>query len=278
MKSNLLLAIATCTILLFSCKKDSSSSAAANDEISEEVLGQIRAQGFSSDGVIKMKGGYIVENDIFLSNEQLKATPNIGPDIRVGEEEQYRTTNLIKKLPRTITVSMNYPNHVALLTTATDTAIARYNALNLRLKFQRVSGVGDIDIIGADLGGSILGGIVLGQSSGFPNKAGNPATPITLNSHEGVFTDNTDVKWLATVIAHEMGHTIGFRHTDYKNRRFSCGFTFPWNEGAAGVGAVYIPGTEKKPKDPGSWMLACTDGTDRPFNPNDIIALNYLYK
>ena len=263
--------------LLFSCKKENASSTNSNG-IPDEVLNQIRVQGFSTDGVIKANGGYIVENDIFLSNEQLQKEPNIGPDIRVGEEEQYRTTNLIKGLPRTITVSMNYPNHVALLTAATDTAIARYNALNLRIKFQRISGVGEIDIVGADLGGPVLGGVVLGQSSGFPSKAGNPASPITLNSHDGVFTDNTDVQWLGTILAHEMGHTIGFRHTDYKNRRYSCGLTFPWNEGTAGVGAIYIPGTEKTPKDKGSWMLACTDGTDRPFNPNDIIALKYLYK
>ncbi len=273
MKLNMFLSAAALSLLLFSCKKDSQTSGSAGD-IPEEVLSQIRAQGFSSDNVIKSDGGYIVENDIFLSAEQLTAPPNIVPDIRVGEEEQYRTTNLIKKLPRTIKVSMNYPNNVALFTAATDSAIARYNALNLRIKFQRVSGVGDIDIIGEDLGG----GGVLGQSSGFPNKAGNPASPITLNSRQGTFTNNTDVQWLATVIAHEMGHTIGFRHTDYKNRRYSCGFSIPWNEGKAGVGAVYIPGTEKTPKDPGSWMLACTDGTNRPFNPNDVIALNYLYK
>ncbi len=277
MKLNAFISAAAFGLLLFSCKKENNTSS-DSAAIPNEVLSQIKAQGFSTDNVIKADGGYIVENDIFLSNEQLTKTPNIGPDIRVGEEEQYRTTNVIKNLPRTVTVSMNYPNHVALLTAATDSAIARYNALNLRLKFQRISGVGQIDIIGKDLGGATGGFITLGQSSGFPTNAGNPASPITLNSHDGVFSDNTNVQWLGTIIAHEMGHTIGFRHTDYKNRRYSCGFTFPWNEGTAGVGAVYIPGTEKTPQDPGSWMLACTDGTNRPFNPNDKIALNYLYK
>ena len=120
------------------------------------------------------------------------------------------------------------------------------------------------------------GGGVLGRSSGFPDAYGNPALIITLNSQPGTFGSNPSVKWLGTIIAHEMGHTIGFRHTDYRNRAFSCG-GLRSNEGQAGVGAIWIPGTPTGPQDPGSWMLACTDGSNRPFNPNDIIALNFLY-
>ena len=38
-----------------------------------------------------------------------------------------------------------------------------------------------------------------------------------------------------------MGHCIGFRHTDYMNRAYSCGGS-PANEGASSVGAILIPG------------------------------------
>ena len=38
------------------------------------------------------------------------------------------------------------------------------------------------------------------------------------------------------VITHELGHTIGFRHSDYYNRAISYGSG--GNEGDAGVGAV----------------------------------------
>ena len=89
----------------------------------------------------------------------------------------------------------------------------------MRLTFQRVSSGGNIVVKGADLG---TGGI-LGQSSGFPTSTGNPATPITINNHPGTFGSNPSVNWLATIVAHEMGHTIGFRHTDYFNRAYSCG-------------------------------------------------------
>jgi hypothetical protein len=74
-----------------------------------------------------------------------------------------------------------------------------------------------------------------------------------------------------------MGHCIGFRHTDYMDRSYSCGGT-PINEGGdtTGVGAVYIPGTPTGPD--AACMLSClTSISERPFNPNDVIALNYLY-
>jgi hypothetical protein len=77
-------------------------------------------------------------------------------------------------------------------------------------------------------------------------------------------------------MAHEVGHCIGFRHTDYADRSYSCGGAYA-NEGASSVGAIYIPGTAVGP-DPNSFMLACIGRNEnRPFNANDRTALNYLY-
>lgn len=274
MKMNLksLLACVALSSILFSCQKDSGVKATAN-EIPSDVLNQIKAQGFSTDGVIKQKDGYVVEGDIFLSFNDLAKAPAKVSLMRIAEEEQYRTTNLVTGLPRKIKISTTGLEPI--WTAALDSAIARYNSRGLRLTFKRVASAtkSDIDLIGADLG---TGG-VLGRSSGFPDANGNTPDTITINNVPGTFGSNPSVQWLATIVAHEIGHTIGFRHTDYANRNYSCGFSFPRNEGDAGVGAIWIPGTPTSHKDPGSWMLACTDGTNRPFNANDIIALNYLY-
>lgn len=74
-----------------------------------------------------------------------------------------------------------------------------------------------------------------------------------------------------------MGHCIGFRHTDYFDRSISCGGS-PSNEGTAGVGANLISGTPSGASlADASWMLSCTDGSNRPFNSDDVTALNFLY-
>jgi len=114
-------------------------------------------------------------------------------------------------------------------------------------------------------------------SSGFPLNNGNPYGTVKMNSNAiGNGTSNTFINYCSTIMAHEIGHCIGFRHTDYMNRAYSCGGS-PVNEGASNVGAVHIPGTPTGP-DSGSWMLACIgNNQNRPFNNNDGVALDYIY-
>ena len=59
-------------------------------------------------------------------------------------------------------------------------------------------------------------------------------------------------------------------------RKFSCGPGRGNNEGSGSVGAVYIPGTPTGPES-GSYMLACSNGTDRPFTTGDRTALTTIY-
>jgi hypothetical protein len=85
--------------------------------------------------------------------------------------------------------------------------------------------------------------------------------------------------YIATILAHEIGHCIGFRHTDY-DTRVSC-WPLVGNEDRGvppSERAIHIPGTPVNP-DFTSWMLACpvARGENRPFNANDVRALRYLY-
>ncbi len=264
----LFLIIFSLNFLFSSCKRE---NVAIQSNIPQTVLNQIAAQGFSTDNVRKVSNGYLVEGDIILTNENL-TQPASSPTLLIANEEQYRTTNLVKNLPRTITVSVT--NLPTVYSNATNDAIARYNALpGTTLTFQRVSSNGNINIVGFNEGPS--GGYITLGSSGFPTSSGNPYNEIQLNTNAQAYGTNPDQGYVTSVIQHEMGHCIGFRHTDYMNRAYSCGGRRV-NEGKAGVGAILIPGTPSKP-DAGSFMLSCSDGTDRTFNANDKIAMAYLY-
>jgi hypothetical protein len=266
-KISYLLALGTSAVLALSGCQKSQDSAVQPAAISADVAAQVKALGFGTSDLKAVEGGYLVEGDILLTPEVLANKMDYSM-LRVGADEQYRTTNLVTGLPRTLTVSIS-TEFPASYVTAIDEAIRRYNDANLQLHFTRItSGTADLPVQYA----SDLGPGVLGQSGGFPQN-GNPAPGFKLvPSVIGNQTTNA----IATIMAHEMGHCIGFRHTDYMNRAYSCGGRKS-NEGASTVGAIQIPGTPAA-ADPNSWMLACVgSNVDRPFNANDVTALNYLY-
>jgi hypothetical protein len=251
--------LALVSLNLISCKKELKTN---TQEISDETLARIWDLGFSNSGVQKIEEGYLVEGDIILTEENLNNL-STSPTLRIAEVEQYRTTNLVNA-PRTITVSASGDVNTA-VSNAINSAIARYNAENLSLTFTRLPS-GQVGMINVRV---INGGNYI-ASAGFPS-GGNPYYEVKFNRQY----QNYSAGFLTTVLAHEMGHCIGFRHTDYMNRAYSCGTG--GNEGSGSVGAILIPGTPSGP-DAASWMLACLSAsTNRPFNTNDKTALSYLY-
>jgi hypothetical protein len=246
--------------VITSCKKDVKEP--VSDEISQETLTKIHNHGFGTSNVQKDEDGYLVEGDIVLTEEFLNSTPG-GNFLRIANNEQYRTTNLVTGLPRVIKISSSGSVN-SNVSTAIDNAIARYNSENLSITMQRVSSGGNINI-------KIVNGGNYIASAGFPS-GGNPYGTVKFNRQY----QNWQLNTVTSVMAHEIGHCIGFRHTDYMNRSFSCGGS-PVNEGASSVGAIHISGTPTGP-DAGSWMLSCIgNGINRTFNANDKQALGVLY-
>jgi hypothetical protein len=254
--------LTACVVLLFACRKNVTTEQV--DTPSEDALSKIYALGFSNKNVtMDGEGNYVVEGDILLSAADLDAAPDM-QFLRIGSAEQYRTNYLVTGLPRVIRVSLSSKlpsSYVAAL----DEALGRFNAENLRITFLRVSSNADISIVKA--GGNFL------ASAGFPTSTGQPYSQVKVNS---VAMNGQPQSTIASVLAHELGHCIGFRHTDYMDRSYSCGGQAV-NEGSSSVGAILIPGTNPGP-DPNSWMLSCIGSQqNRPFNDNDKVALSYLY-
>jgi len=264
--------ICVTAISIIGCKKNASTTS-ENEQISQQTLAQIQSLGFSSQNVRKVDEGFLVERDIVLTPELLNSKPEENT-LRIAEVEQYRTTNLVKSLPRTLTVLVS--NLGTAFIQGADLAISRYNALGGQITFQRItSGTPDITIIGFNQGPS--GGYITLGSSGFPTSSGNPYNQIKMNTNQYAYGSNPNVNYVGSVIQHEIGHCIGFRHTDYMDRSYSCGGRRVNEEKPpSGLGAILIPGTPSTP-DAESWMLACSNGGNRTFNANDVTAMNYLY-
>ncbi|MGV3504704.1 MAG: M57 family metalloprotease [Adhaeribacter sp.] len=250
---------------LGACRQEE-ESVVKKEDIPRETLDKIYQMGFGTADVRKVEEGYLVEGDILLTQQQLRENADAS-FLRVGQTEQYRTTNVVKALPRTIRVSLSSSLPSAYVK-ALDEALARYNAQKLLLTFRRVSKNGDIHISKSPSTASYL------ASAGFPSSAGDPYGSVIVNA--AYLGSSPNRAYLATILAHEIGHCIGFRHTDYMDRSYSCGGTRS-NEGASSIGAINIPGTPATAEF-GSWMLACIgSGENRPFNDNDRVALGYLY-
>ncbi|WP_272149350.1 M57 family metalloprotease [Tenacibaculum aiptasiae] len=269
-----LLSLIAAMVLMVSCNENELQNVQETQTISEEVLQKLKNFNINTYDVQLVKrhlpdgttiDSYLVEGDIHLSYEQImefdKITNHLG--------RNYRTNNLVT--PGTTIDIMGYTanNSLGLSSneqTALTMAVQNYNDLNLSITFNLTFGTNFSNkdmVVYVDpfVGGS-------GGSAGFPSN-GNPNKWIEIH---GLSNLNLDI--IEHVITHEIGHSIGFRHTDWQTRQ-SCGQNI--NEGDGGVGAIPIPGTTPG-YDPTSLMLACfNSGVTGEFNSNDIIALNYLY-
>ena len=254
------------TVFATSCQQEEQMTPETK-EVPTEILAALDGAGFSTDNVIGLPDGdFLVEGDILMTaNEIMNFQAGVAG-------EHTHTTALVTGLPRVIKVRNGLGSG---FDAGVQFAVDRYNAEGLQLTFQKVSSGADINIVASPWYYRFFG--ILG-SAGFPAN-GNPFGQIQMTTS---YYNGAPVAGFGTVVAQEIGHCIGFRHSDYNDRSYSCGGSAD-NEGASDVGAVNIPGTPDGVNGgsgsiAASWMLACGSASlDRPFTATDKVALNYLY-
>jgi hypothetical protein len=227
----------------------------------QEIISNLTQAGFPANDIQVVDGQVFVGGDAHVT---LQASREM---IETGKgEEQYRTTNLVgTAVSKICVVPTSTFNSYANLSAGLDAAITNYNNRGLRIYFQR-NGTGCTATISAK---TTTG---TGGSAGFPS-GGYPYG--TINIGTGLNSYSVGVN--KHVITHELGHCIGFRHSDYYNRAISCGGSAS-NEGDAGVGAILIPGTPSTAVAGGSVMNSCfSSSSTGTWTSSDITALDYLY-
>ena len=219
---------------------------------------------------------YIVAGDIMLEVKLLKeGAYSLENIVENGvNNKQYRTNNLVAGSNRSINI-LGFTGSGNALTSrmrnGLQFAVNNYNRLNNNLTFNLAFGsnIQNADMIVFNNNRSGAGG-----SAGFPSN-GAPNRLVQINGGTGSFSNDINEH----VITHEIGHSIGLRHTDFARRRCGGG-----NEGISNSGAINIPGTPTENRwgfdgiDSNSIMISCLDGSENgEFSNFDVVALNFLY-
>jgi hypothetical protein len=244
----------------FGCGADQPRDSADD---TQEIIDNLIQAGFPAHEIMVVEGTVFVGQDAAVSLQSSREM--LQPDPASDGQEQFRTSNLVNRSLANICV--NGAAFTGAFSTALNGAIANYNALGLTFRMTRTSG----STAGCNAVITARNASGTGGSSGFPS-GGVPFNTINIGTGLTSFSVNT----IKHVITHELGHTVGFRHSDFFNRTISCGTG--GNEGNGGVGAILIPGTPSTAVVGGSIMNSCFRTVETgSFTSSDVTALTTLY-
>lgn len=245
-------------MLSYSCKKGEDKHQEVANPKAEAVLAYIKSMGFPASSIKDIGEEYLVEGDISFPKNMALPAPND------PKTEQYYTGYLVSPANRT-NIRVYVDPSMSSMLNEVNSAINQWNTVpNTNIHFNIVTG-GSYDILvqDANLGAGGCG------SARFP-KDGLPGGLIRINKS---YISGNSFEQRQRTIAHEFGHAIGFRHTNWAGNGEPQNGT---DDIGTPAGAIDVPGAGGT--DPGSLMNGgqCGSGAS-VLSDKDKLATAVLY-
>ena len=224
----------------------------------------IHQLGFDVSTIVDMGDYFLVEEDISIPKENMEGYKELLlKDDSIGTR-QARTNRIISSYfhESGIKIDASLNNNPSWRAAILE-VMQHYNNLASQIYMYEVTSNPDITLSFA----SVSGAWAVGE---FPTADGKPGQKIRISNN----ANNLSLAQKVFLVAHEMGHNIGLRHTDYLVR-----------ESVNPEGAIHIPGTptgSNYDSDPNSVFNSGSynNGVVIPWNGfsnYDKIAIRYIY-
>lgn len=178
----------------------------------DPVVQRIVDAGIAIEDIVAYDDYYVAEGDIVFYKEE----PHFEGDAHHGREEQARSTYLVAPAYRNIKIYLDQGSFSSLnLNDAVNNAISAFNAVGTEIQFSRVYSQSSANIVIKK--NNAIGTNVCGRA-GFPFSNGRPFNNVDISETTLINYGLTSTSQLRLLVAHEIGHCIGFRHTNWQSQ------------------------------------------------------------
>lgn len=193
--------------LMFSCKKEEAPKQLQSEQEIATLTDYLTGKGFKAEDIVFKDGKFTIEKDILITADEIKARIKSEAASGVPATEHRRGTYLISSAYSSNVKLYIDPAVPAAWVTAIQGAVANWNAVSN-------SGIG-MSIVSSQSNSNTR--VFMGFESAswiarayLPASNGRPGVSVEINSNYNSLPASQKL----FAITHELGHTIGFYHTN----------------------------------------------------------------